>query len=354
MFQTQLRRLDRKAPDRTVIRFAATLIREGELVAFPTETVYGLGANGLSVEAIRKIFKAKGRPSDNPLILHVGYKKDVERFAHPIPRKARKLIGAFWPGPLTIVLRKRRHVPAIVTGGLDTVALRMPSNKIALALIRAAGVPIAAPSANVSGKPSPTTAQHVYDDMEGKIPLILSGGKTDVGLESTVIDCSVDPPVILRPGHVTKKQIEKIIGFVDKYLYNENLETFKPKSPGMKYRHYAPDAVLILVEGEPKVVKATIDSLIRTMRNEKKRLGVLAFTPGHTYSLRRNEPLVNLGSSLRSASKKLFSTLRYFDDHRVDVILSEGFPVEEHAITNRLRKAAAEIITVDRFPGASI
>jgi L-threonylcarbamoyladenylate synthase len=352
MFQTQIRQLDRKAPDRSVVKYAATLIRKGELVAFPTETVYGLGANGLDGGAIHKIFSAKGRPSDNPLILHIGYKKDVERFAHPISHKASKLIRAFWPGPLTIVLRKRRLIPAVVTGGLDTVALRMPSNKIALALIRAAGVPIAAPSANVSGKPSPTTAQHVYNDLYGKIPLILNGGKTDVGLESTVIDCSVDPPVILRPGHITKKQIEKIIGIVDKYLYNDNLEMFKPKSPGMKYRHYAPDAVLILVEGEPKIVKATIDSLIRKMRNEKKRLGVLAFTPGHTYSLRRNEPLVNLGSNVRSASQKLFSTLRYFDDLRVDVIVSEGFPVEEHAITNRLRKAAAEIITVDRFSGA--
>lgn len=341
---TRVLRVNKTKPDRGSIDMAARLLRAGELVAFPTETVYGLGANGLRETAIKKIFIAKDRPADNPLILHLGYKKDIERYGRNVSAAAKKLIKEFWPGPLTVIVRKKKMIPGIVSGGLPTVALRMPDNKIALSLIRKAGVPVAAPSANVSGKPSPTTAQHVYNDMYGKIELILDGGKTDVGIESTIVDCSVEPPLLLRPGRISRRQIERVIGIVEIYVYNNQSDTQKPQSPGLKYRHYAPDAKLILVEGQPAAIKATIDALIRQYRAQKKRIGILAFFPGHGYSIRKNETLVNLGLQSRRVGRRLFSTLRYFDERASDVIIAESFPAHDHAIANRLRKAASEII----------
>jgi L-threonylcarbamoyladenylate synthase len=339
---TRFIKVSKKNPTSSQISDAAELVRKGELVAFPTETVYGLGANGLNPSAIKKIFSAKNRPQDNPLILHVAYKKDILLYGRDISAKTKILTRAFWPGPLTIIVKKNKNIPEIVTGGLDTVGLRMPDNKIALALIKKAGVPIAAPSANVSGKPSPTTAMHVYSDMYGKIDLILDGGKTDVGLESTILDCSVEPPVLLRPGKITRKQIERLIGTVDIYLNNN--EYIKPKSPGLKYRHYAPDAPLILVDGEPEIMEKTISMLIREYQGFTKRLGVLVFFAGHRYSVRKSDILVNLGLQSRNVSRKLFATLRYFDEQGVEVILAESYPSGEHAIMNRLRKAASEII----------
>ncbi len=341
---TRVVRINKSKPDLDAINEAARLLRAGELVAFPTETVYGLGANGLNATAIGKIFRAKNRPPDNPLILHVGYKKDIDRYGRDISTAAKKLIRAFWPGPLTVIVMKRKKIPAIVTGGLDTVAVRMPDNKIALSLIRKAGVPVAAPSANVSGKPSPTKAAHVYNDMYGKIELILDGGKTEVGIESTIVDCSVSPPVVLRPGKISRRQIERVIGIVDIYLYNNQSVHIKPKSPGTKYRHYAPDAELVLVEGEPPAIKETIDALIRQYQVQKKRIGILGFFPGHDYTIRKNESHVNLGLHAHTVSRHLFAALRSFDEQGVDMILVEGFPSGGHAIMNRLRKAASEII----------
>lgn len=337
--------VNRNHPSRLVIKKAAALIRRGELVAFPTETVYGLGANGLNSAAVRKIFKVKGRPLDNPLILHVGYKKDVERYATEIPASARMLIRTFWPGPLTVILKKKKTIPDTVTAGLETVALRMPDNKIALSLIRAADVPIAAPSANISGKPSPTSALHVQSDLRGKVSLILDGGETMVGIESTIIDCSVHPPAILRPGKITQKEIERVVGKVEVYPYNNREVLLRPKSPGLKYRHYAPDAPLVLVEGEPRRIYSAIRTLIRQYRNQHKRIGILAFYPDHKYHVRKHELLIHIGCSPQTVSRKLYATLRYFDDQRVDVILAESFPKPEHAIVNRLRKAASEIIS---------
>lgn len=341
---TRVVRISRTNPDPGYIAEAAQLLRTGELVAFPTETVYGLGADGLNETAIRKIFHVKNRPPDNPLILHIGYKKDIERYGRNVPAAAKKLVRAFWPGPLTVIVRKKKNIPDIVTGGLDTVAVRMPDNKIALALIRKAGLPVAAPSANVSGKPSPTKASHVYSDLYGKIELIIDGGTTDVGLESTIIDCSVDPPVILRPGRITRRRLERVIGIVENNLYNYQPVPVKPKSPGLKYRHYAPDATIVLVEGEPPEIKKTIAALIRQYRVSMKRIGILGFYPGHTYPIRKPESYVCLGVNASRASKHLYDTLRNFDRAGFDVIIVEGFPSDDHAIMNRLRKAASEII----------
>ncbi len=342
---TRIIRVGKQKLDHKLIREAAALLRSGELIAFPTETVYGLGANGLREDAVRKIFAVKGRPPDNPLILHVGFKKDILLYGRNISPSVKKLIHAFWPGPLTIIVKKRTKIPDIVTAGLDTLALRMPANSVALALIRAARVPVAAPSANVSGKPSPTTASHVYQDLFGKVEIILDGGKTDVGIESTIIDCTVEPPAILRPGKITRRQIENTIGFVDNYLYNSNDTVDSvPKSPGLKYRHYAPDVQLILVEGDATAVKATIDALIRQYHSQNKRVGILAFFPGSRYTIGKQDTLVNLGLRKQSVSRRLFETLRYFDEQKVDVILAENFPSHDQAIMNRLRKAASEII----------
>lgn len=341
---TRLIKVNKNNPAHSQISEAAELIRKGELVAFPTETVYGLGANGLNKSAIKKIFAAKNRPQDNPLILHLAYKKDIYLYGRDISQKTKKLIRTFWPGPLTVVVKKNKNIPDIVTSGLDTVALRMPHNKIAMALIKKAGVPIAAPSANVSGKPSPTTAIHVYCDMYGKIELILDGGKTDVGLESTILDCSVEPPVLLRPGKITRKKIERLIGAVDIYLQNNQYEHIKPKSPGLKYRHYAPDARLILVDGEPDIMKNTVNLLIREYQEVTQKIGLLLFHTGHRYDVRKTDVLVNLGFSARNVSRKLFATLRFFDEQGVDIIISESYPSGEHAIMNRLRKASSEII----------
>lgn len=341
---TRLIKVNKKNPAHSQISEAAELVRNGELVAFPTETVYGLGANGLNKSAIKKIFAAKNRPQDNPLILHLAYKKDIHLYGRDISPKTKKLIRAFWPGPLTIVVKKNKNIPDIVTSGLDTVALRMPDNKIAIALIKRAGVPIAAPSANVSGKPSPTSAMHVYSDMYGKIELILDGGKTDVGLESTILDCSVEPPMLLRPGKITRKQIERLIGTIDIYLQNNQYDYIKPKSPGLKYRHYAPDAKLILVDGEPEIMRNTVSLLIREYREFTKKIGVLVFFTGHRYNVRKTDIMVNLGFHSRNVSRQLFATLRNFDEQGVDVIIAESYPSGEHAIMNRLRKAASEII----------
>ncbi len=319
------------------------ILREGGLVAFPTETVYGLGANGLNPEAVSRIFEAKGRPMDNPLILHVSKKNEVRRLWDSVPPKAQRLMDAFWPGPLTLIYERSDQVPDEVTAGLSTVALRMPDNKTARALIRAAGVPVAAPSANASGRPSPTTAQHVLQDMDGKIPLILDGGSCKYGLESTVVSC-VGTPTILRPGVVTQGMLEAVVGPVrlaDSIL-SPLKETEAPSSPGMKYRHYAPNAEVIVVNGrDVKRIAARVQSLYREMEAAEKRC--LIFATKQTSPFYHGKDYVIIGDRDQPLSlcANLFAMLRDAEN-RADVILAEGLAPQEAglAFMNRLLRAA--------------
>lgn len=320
------------------IKEAAAFIQKGEVVAFPTETVYGLGGQVKLDSAVEKIFQAKGRPSDNPLIVHIADKEDIEELAHSIPAYARDLIDAFWPGPLTIVVPKKKGVLSeLVTAGLDTVAIRMPDHPAALALIKEAGVPVAAPSANRSGKPSPTTAKHVLDDLSGRISGVLDGGETGVGLESTVVDCTGLFPVVLRPGGVTQADIESITG---KAETNASLKSEEeaPKAPGMKYTHYAPEAPVYLIEGTPEAIQKKVDE----WRAGGKKVGVLTTEENEKHYLADTVITCGRRSQLESVAKELYGALRSFDKQPVDVILAESFPKDGvgEAIMNRLEKAA--------------
>lgn len=320
----------------------ADLIKNGGLVVFPTETVYGLGANGLDGEAVNRIFEAKGRPNDNPLILHVSKKSEVKKLWAHVPEIAEKLMDTFWPGPLTLIFNRSVSVPDEVTAGLETVAVRMPSNETARALIRKAGVPIAAPSANLSGKPSPTTAEHVLRDMEGRVPLILDGGPCRFGVESTVLSL-VGEPTILRPGAVTKEMLEPVIGPVKlaACLLKPLKEGEKVLSPGMKYRHYAPKARVIVVKGEPKKVAEHIQELYWRLEGEGHTCEIAATdqtAPAYkscryTVLGDRNDPI--------TLCQSLFYALREMDE-RADVILAEGIPTEGAGLAymNRLLRAA--------------
>jgi len=341
--ETSVKKLDYETIDEETIEDAGRIIREGGLVAFPTETVYGLGGDALNPESSRKIYAAKGRPSDNPLIVHIADRKDLYRIADRVTEKAEKLMDAFWPGPLTMIFPKKDLVPCATTGGLDTVAVRMPSDRIAAAFIRAAGGFVAAPSANVSGRPSTTTAAHVEEDLSGRIEMILDGGQAVIGLESTIIDMSVEPPVILRPGAVTKEMMEEEIGPLetDRAILDPN-SGIRPKAPGMKYRHYAPRADLTIVEGETKAVTAQINAFAEEARRQGKRVGIIAtdetadcYPEGVVMSLgaRKNEEEIAM---------HLFAVLRRFDDTDVDCIYSESFEDAKigPAIMNRLLKAA--------------
>ncbi len=322
---------------------AAKLLRENEAIAFPTETVYGLGANAMNDEAIAKIFEAKGRPSDNPLIVHIGTKSQLDGIVKEIPPVAEKLMEHFWPGPLTIILPRKEGISEKVTAGLNTVGVRMPDHPVALALIEEANVPVAAPSANRSGRPSPTLASHVYEDLNEKIAGIVDGGATGVGVESTVIDCTSAVPTILRPGGITKEQLEAVIGTVtlDPALKDEKE---KPKSPGMKYTHYAPKAPLSIVEGSREFIQRIVDK----KKEEGFKVGVLTTEEyQHVY---RADVVLSCGvrSDLASVATKLYDVLRTFDASEVDIIFSESFPNEGigNAIMNRLTKAAGhQIIT---------
>lgn len=341
--ETQVRRLSYSQIDETMIEEAGRIIRKGGLVAFPTETVYGLGGDALNPESSKKIYAAKGRPSDNPLIVHIADKKDLYRIVREVPEKAKKLMEAFWPGPLTMIFYKNELVPQATTGGLDTVAVRMPSDRIAAAFIRAAGGFVAAPSANVSGRPSTTTAAHVEEDLSGRIEMILDGGQAVIGLESTIVDMSVEPPVILRPGAVTKEMMEAVIGplEVDKAIIAPD-SGVKPKAPGMKYRHYAPRADLAVVEGSTEAVIAAINQLAEEAEAEGKRVGIIA-----TDETKERYPkglVLSLGARKHEEeiAQHLFEVLRDFDETDVDCIYSEAFDEASigPAIMNRLLKAA--------------
>jgi len=311
---------------------AAKIIKQGGLVVFPTETVYGLGANALNASAVRKIFKAKQRPPDNPLIVHIADPEDLKEIAKDIPPAARKLMKLFWPGPLTLILNKRRTVPKIVTAGLNTVAVRMPKSKIALALIKKSGLPIAAPSANKSGRPSATIARDAYHDLKDSVEIILDGGATKVGIESTVLDLTRTVPVILRPGFITRYALSRALG---KPIRIAKKTARKPASPGMKYRHYAPRAPLFLVSDPKKFT-----SIIKRFKRQKKRVCVLV-------TGRKKYPgtiTISLGSrrNLSGIAKNLFRALRSCDQKNAGIIISETFPEKGIgiALMNRLQKAA--------------
>lgn len=379
------------------------ILQGGGLVAFPTETVYGLGANGLDPEAVRQIYVAKGRPSDNPLILHIAELDDLEQLVTEVPEQAQKLMTQFWPGPLTLVFQKQPSVPREVTGGLDTVAVRMPSHPIARALIQLAGVPIAAPSANRSGRPSPTLAQHVVQDMDGRVAMIIDGGPCEVGVESTVVDVTTPEAILLRPGGISLEDLREVLGDVKLDVgvasaVNERSEEFKPRSPGMKYRHYSPEAEILIVEGERERVQEKMLGLLTEM---DRKLALLATTemvmslnhrPFHRNSENGEERGIVLVDSqqkvicfvkcseiaagtgqiptgleevqahptvftiwkevsykilgerddLQEMAARLFRLLREFDEEDVELILAEGLPLQGVglAVMNRLRKAA--------------
>ncbi|VVB84324.1 Threonylcarbamoyl-AMP synthase [uncultured archaeon] len=320
------------------IKKAAEIIRSGGTVAFPTETVYGLGANALDEDAVAKIFHAKRRPADNPLIVHISSREMLNMVAMDIPALAFKLMDAFWPGALTIILKSKDIVPDITTGGLDTVAVRMPDNEIAISLINESGVPIAAPSANISGRPSPTKAEHVIKDLTGRIDAIITGGDCRLGVESTVIDLTHSPPSLLRPGGLSLEEIISCIGEI-------NVVEDSVKSPGMRYTHYSPKTRLILVEGEQKPALSRMSRLINEFREQGLRVGAIVS--------RESSPSIEcdakyvLGSvdDLKEVAGRLFSGLRFIDEAGVDVGIAEGvFPEkrEGREIMNRLRKAAKE------------
>ena len=352
MIKTILATVDAQMPQKQIIEQAGQILKQGGLVAFPTETVYGLGANGLDADACKKIYQAKGRPSDNPLILHIAKKQSLYEIVKQVPQKAEKLIDAFWPGPLTMIFQKKDCVPYEITGGFDTVAVRFPAHAVAQNVIEAAGVPIAAPSANVSGKPSPTRASHVLFDLDGKIDMILDGGSTQVGLESTIIDVSVQIPVLLRPGAVTKEMIEEVIGKIeiDPAILSQSDENCLPKAPGMKYTHYAPKANVILVQGQDlAAVQKRIKELVKEDLRLGKEVGILA--TDQTKSAYGDGIVLSLGNreNPQEMGANLFKHLRKFDFLGIEVVYSETVAEtgEGMAIMNRLKKAAGyQIIQV--------
>ena len=337
-----------------VMEKAGEILKSGGLVAFPTETVYGLGGDALNPEASAKIYSAKGRPSDNPLIVHIADMEALKVLASEVPEKAKLLADRFWPGPLTMIMPKSDAVPYATTGGLDTVAIRMPSHPTAYELIRSSGVYIAAPSANTSGRPSPTTAQHVYEDLNGRIDMIIDSGKVDIGLESTIVDLTGEIPTILRPGYITRAMLEEVVGpvTIDKAILAEHEDpNLRPKAPGMKYKHYAPKGDLVIVEGKKQAVAEMINYLTKMDAESGLKTAVIA--SHENLSLYDADCRINIGSREHeeSIAANLYEVLREFDQSAVRSIYSEAFytPRMGQAIMNRLLKAAGhKIIQVDK------
>ncbi len=341
--QTEIYHLTGSESDAEKISRAARIIAGGGIAAFPTETVYGLGANAFDPKAVEKIFAAKGRPSDNPLIVHIASADMLPELTSELSETAKRLIRAFMPGPFTAVLKKSDRVPYAVTAGLDTVAVRFPSHPAAQALIKAAGVPIAAPSANLSGKPSPTTAKHVIDDLSGRADAILAGGDCDIGVESTVADLTGDVPVILRPGGVTLDMMREIVPEtkVDPHVLKSVADGETPRSPGMKYKHYAPNADVTVVEGRQKEVFRKINELLSKTKAENPALktGVLRMYPENEYDV---NCILDGGSGGKEYAKNLFRLLRTFDEFGIDVVFAEFADTDGYglAVKNRLYKSA--------------
>lgn len=312
--ETKTIKIDPKNPEISKIKIASKILKNGGLVAFPTETVYGLGANALDKKAVSKIFIAKGRPQDNPLIIHISDKKELYKLSSDVTPTALVLADKFWPGPLTIILKKSKIVPKKITAGLGSVAIRMPSSKIALEIIRNSKTPIAAPSANISGKPSPTKATHVIDDLSNKIDLVIDGGKVAIGIESTVLDLTQKIPQILRPGKITKEQLEQVLGKV-----KDGLKSKKPKSPGIKYKHYSPNAKIIIMNHKKEIRKIS-------KKYPNKKIKILNY---------KNEVTM---------AKNLFNDFRNADKKKYNIILVKAVIEKElgSAIMNRLKKASSE------------
>ena len=340
---TKIIKIDEENIDEALISQAGKIIKNGGLVAFPTETVYGLGGDALNRESSKKIYAAKGRPSDNPLIVHIADINDMDDIVLKVKENALKLAERFWPGPLTMILKKSDWVPLETTGGLDSVAIRMPVHKTAAAFIKAAGGYVAAPSANISGKPSPTSAKYVIQDMDGRIDMIIDGGDSGIGLESTIVDLTGDIPVLLRPGYITVEQLREVLGNVDvdKTILDGDCKE-RPKAPGMKYRHYAPKGELTIVEGQALAVVEKINELTHEAEIKNKKVCVIAtdenadsYEAGVIKSIgsRNDEDII---------AHRLYTILRECDDENVDVIYSESFDSAGigQAIMNRLLKAA--------------
>lgn len=336
--QTYLLKINKRKPDKKKLLIAVKELQKGNIIVFPTETVYGIGANAFNAKAVRKIFQAKGRPTDNPLIVHIAQKNDLSLLAKEIPREARILTARFWPGPLTLVLKKKKIVPSIVTAGLNTVAVRMPKHKVALKLIELLGKPIAAPSANIAGKPSATNALHAFHDFNGRVPLIIDSGNTDYGIESTVIDLTSKPAILLRPGSLP---IERLLRELKELKIHSSIKGFKvikALSPGMKYKHYAPKADLILISGNKKERKKKIKRLLKQFKKKKKKVGLLLIKD---LSLKADSIKI-LTSNERIAARNLFKFLRDFDNEGINVILAETLKEKglNFAVMNRLLKAS--------------
>ncbi|HBF6775921.1 TPA: threonylcarbamoyl-AMP synthase [Clostridioides difficile] len=338
--KTIISNIDINNIDYEEIKIQAKLLREGKTVIFPTETVYGLGANALDENAVKKIYEAKGRPSDNPLIVHIYEKKEVYDLAKDISDKAKLVIEKLWPGPITIILNKKDIIPYKTSGGLDTVAIRMPSNIIARAIILEAGIPIAAPSANISGRPSPTKAKHVYEEMNGRVDGIVLGGDSNFGLESTVLDLTEETPMILRPGSITKEVLEELLGEVklDPSLSKKE-DNQKAKAPGMKYKHYSPNADVYIISGKRENVTTKINDMIKSNRDKGLKTGVMCISRNREFY---DGEVIDLGNSLEEVASNLFDALIEMDKKGVDVIYSEEFPKTGvgQAIMNRLLKSA--------------
>ena len=341
--KTKLIRMDEQHIDAALMREAGNVIKAGGLVAFPTETVYGLGGDALNPHSSEKIYSAKGRPSDNPLIVHIANMKDLDAIVREVPESAVKLAERFWPGPLTMILYKSKLVPYETTGGLDTVAVRMPVHRVAQELIRAAGGYVAAPSANLSGRPSPTVAKYVIEDMDGRIDMIIDGGDVEIGLESTIVDLTAEKPTILRPGYITRQMLEDVLAEVEEDVTLMRDDSGQaPKAPGMKYRHYAPKGELTVVDGEPEAVIAYINARVDGFREEHKITGVITTDSNlpryHAHICksvgeRRDEETI---------ARELYRVLRECDDEDVEIIYAESFGTDGlgQAIMNRLLKAA--------------
>lgn len=345
MKKTLVLKVNQIKPDKNKICIAANIIKKGGLVAFPTETVYGLGADALNSKAVLALFKAKKRPLDNPPIVHVSDLKEVYKLAEKVPNKAEKLMKKFWPGPLTLIFRRSSIVPDVTVASLNTVAIRMPKHNVALALIKESNCPIAAPSANIAGKPSPTTAQHVLEDLKGRIDAVLDAGSTKIGVESTVLDVTVDPPQILRPGGTSFEELKKVLSEVELHpvaIAEKNIGVEKARSPGVKHKHYAPNAEVVVVKGEVSAIVNKVKELVAHYKRKGAKVGVLA--TDETVSCYKADVVKSLGSrkNLKTIAKNLFKLLREFDQENVDVIIAEEVPLKRLglAVMNRLRKAA--------------
>lgn len=329
---------------------AAKIIKDGGIVAFPTETVYGLGADALNEEAVKKIFIAKGRPQDNPLIVHVA-SKDIEAYVENVPEIAEKLMDKFWPGPLTIILNKKDIIPNVTSANLQSIGIRMPDNDIARKLIELSGTVIAAPSANISGRPSPTDLERCVEDLNGRVDCIIGGCHSKIGVESTIVDCTINPPLVLRPGGVTLEMLKEIDSRIeiDPAVMDKPTENLKPKAPGMKYRHYAPKAKVTIISGNRKNTVAKIKEMVHYNIGNQKKVCILTVEENQNEYEEGTKIVLGSLKDLSTVAKNLFEALRKCDDLGADLILAEAYEKKGVgvAIMNRLNKAAGfDIINV--------